>query len=43
MFDQKMYILLVNDEVDSSVTSHISTINKQTDLNKSFSKLKLFK
>ena len=38
-----MYILLVSDEVASSVASSIPTIYKQTNLNKPSSKLKLFK
>ena len=38
-----MYILLVSDEVASSVASSITTIYKQTNLNKLSSKLKLFK
>ena len=34
MFHQKVYILMVNDKVASSVANYIPTMNKQADLNK---------
>ena len=43
MSHQKMFPLLVEDEVGSSVATYIPNINQETNLNKPSSKLKLFK